>query len=80
MKIKTLLILAGLLISILASSKNIDGIFVDFNKIKKAKKLIKKGDETYIPAYKALIEKADEALTEGPFSAMDKKQTHCQPD
>ncbi|HKI88407.1 MAG TPA: alginate lyase family protein [Draconibacterium sp.] len=75
MKIKNLFILVALLISITTSSKNIDGIFVDFNKISKVKNLIQKGDENYIPAYKALIERADEALTEGPFSVMNKKRT-----
>ena len=74
-KFKILLILAGLFVSISASSKNIDGIFVDFDKIKKVKNQIKKGNETYLPAYHALIEKADKALTEGPFSVMDKKRT-----
>jgi len=75
MKFKIVLILAAMLINVAGSSKNIDGIFVDFSKIKKVKKQIKKGNETYLPAYHALIEKADEALTEGPFSVMDKKRT-----
>lgn len=75
MKFKIALILAVMLIAITGSSKNINGIFVDFNKIKKVKKLIKKGDEAYMPAYHALINSADKALTEGPFSVMDKVRT-----
>lgn len=75
MKFKIVLILAAMLINVAGSSKNINGIFVDFSKIKKVKTQIKKGNETYLPAYHALIERADEALTEGPFSVMDKKRT-----
>ena len=75
MKVKTLLILVILLITNAASSKNIKGIFVDFNKIGKVKKLIQNGDKTYLPAYNALIKHANESLTEGPFSVMDKKRT-----
>lgn len=53
----------------------IEGIFVDFTKIEKVKKQIKKGNEKYLPAYKFLIEKAETALNEGVFSVMDKKRT-----
>lgn len=52
----------------------IEGIYVDFTKIEKVKKLIKKGDEKYIPAYSNLIANAETALNEGVFSVMDKKR------
>jgi hypothetical protein len=53
----------------------IEGIFVDFAKIEKVKKQIKKGDEKYIPAYRNLTGKAETAINEGPFSVMNKKRT-----
>lgn len=74
MKFKIVVTLAAMLITFASFSKNADGIFVDFNKIKKVKKLIQKGDETYLPAYNALINSANKALTEGPFSVMNKKR------
>ncbi len=73
MKIKLLFLFIAIATSI--SAKTIDGIFVDFSKIEKVKKQIKKGNNNYLPAYRALIEKADGALREGPFSVMDKKRT-----
>ncbi len=75
MKIRTILFLITLLTTISTSSQNINGIFVDFTKTKKVKELIQKGDENYLPAYKALIKNADKALATGPFSVMNKKRT-----
>jgi iduronate 2-sulfatase len=56
-------------------ANNTDGIFVDFTKIEKVKQLIIQKDKRYFPAFNALIEKADQALTEGPYSVMYKKRT-----
>lgn len=53
----------------------IDGIFVDFKRIEKVKKLIQKEDSTYFPAFVNLIEKAYLALNEGPYSVVHKKRT-----
>lgn len=75
MKIRTIVFVIAFLATISASSQNINGIFVDFGKINKVKKLIQKGDKNYLPAYIALIKNADKALNEGPFSVMNKKRT-----
>lgn len=64
-----------LIISGCENEVKIEGIFVDFTKIEKVKKQIKKGNENYIPAYKNLITNAEIALNEGVFSVMDKKRT-----
>ena len=72
----TIFILFGILL--LSSCQNkisIEGIFVDFDKLEEVKKQIKNGDERYTPAYDVLIQKAENALNEGPFSVMDKKRT-----
>ena len=61
-------------VSSCTNQKQIDGIFVDFNKIEKVKKSIQNRNENYLPAYENLIEKAEEAMLEGPFSVMDKKR------
>ena len=50
------------------------GIFVDFNETEKVKQQIKKKDKTFMPAYSQLIEKAELAMNEGPFSVIDKKR------
>ena len=43
--------------------------------IKKNKERIKAADATIMPAYKKLLRDADKALTEGPFSVMEKQHT-----
>ncbi len=48
------------------------GIFVDFKKITQVKKQIQQEDNLYISAYDYLLQKANAALLEGPFSVMDK--------
>ncbi|MCG6186211.1 alginate lyase family protein [Maribellus maritimus] len=53
----------------------INGIYVDFDKIEKVKNDLKKGEQKYTRAYNILIQKAESALNEGPFSVMDKKRT-----
>ena len=55
-------------------SGNINGIFVDFNATEKVKKQIRQKDENFLAAYKTLINKAEIALKEGPFSVVDKKK------
>jgi len=75
MKSKIILLLACLIFALPAFSQSIKGIFVDFSETGKVKKLIQQKDEKYLPAYNALIDKADMALKEGPFSVMDKKRT-----
>ncbi len=75
-KLSFLLIIA--LAVLIAGCKNevkIEGIYVDFTKIEKVKRQIKKGNEKYIPAYNNLITNAETALNEGVFSVMDKKRT-----
>ena len=51
------------------------GILVDYNKASEVKKRIQQKDENYLPAYHALIEKAEVAMNEGPFSVMYKNRT-----
>ncbi len=74
-----LIFLIFIVFNLFASScKNtikIEGIYVDFVKIEKVKKQIKKGDENYIPAYNNLIANAETALNEGILSVTDKKRT-----
>jgi hypothetical protein len=55
-------------------SKDINGIFVDFTVTEKVRKQIRKENKDFLPAYNQLIKKADQALTEGPFSVVDKKR------
>jgi len=50
-------------------------IFVDFTRIKLVKKQILSNDERYEPAYKLLLQHAETAINEDPFSVMDKKRT-----
>lgn len=50
------------------------GIYVDFEQTRQVKKLIGMNDSRYFPAYKILLEKADLALGEGPFSVVNKKR------
>lgn len=75
MKTKINVILCFLIISSNVFSNPSKGIFIDFPLTKKVKELIQQKDKNYLPAYKALIEKAELALNEGPFSVMDKKRT-----
>jgi hypothetical protein len=51
------------------------GVLVDYNKTSEVKKRIQQKDKNYLPAYHALIEKAEIAMDEGPFSVMYKKRT-----
>lgn len=69
------LLVFALLVSGCTNQNEIDGIFVDFKKIEIVKKHIQQKDKNFLPAYEALIKKADLALTEGTFSVMDKKRT-----
>ena len=75
MKLKPLFFLFLLSITFLSNSQNTNGIFVDFEQTKKVKRLIQQNDKKYLPAYKALIEKAELAMKEGPFSVVNKKRT-----
>jgi hypothetical protein len=75
-KLNFLFIIAlAVLITGCENEVKIEGIYVDFIKIEKVKKQIKKGNENYIPAYKNLITNAETALNESVFSVMDKKRT-----
>jgi len=56
-------------------AQSTDGIFVDFSELQKVKTRIQKKDSRYLPAYNALLEEAEQALNEGPFSVVDKKRT-----
>jgi len=51
------------------------GVLVDYNKTSEVKKRIQQKDKNYLPAYRALIEKAEVAMNEGPFSVMYKNRT-----
>lgn len=75
MKTVNVLILLALLISGCSDQNEMDGIFVDFKKVEIVKKHIQQKDKNYLPAFEVLIEKADLALSEGPFSVMDKLRT-----
>jgi len=70
-----IIIAVAVLIAGCENEVKIEGIYVDFTKIEKVKKQIKKGNENYILAYKNLITNAETALNEGVFSVMDKKRT-----
>jgi hypothetical protein len=61
-------------IAVPSNSVNIQGIYVDFDAVAKVKKQIQQKDPNFLPAYTALIDKAEVALSEGPFSVMDKKR------
>lgn len=74
MKTQIAIFFVMLVITGCSNQKEIDGIFVDFKSIEQVKKSIQNGDNNFVPSYKNLIEKADLALTEGPFSVMDKKR------
>jgi len=56
-------------------SQTKNGILVDYSKTKEVKKRIQQKDKNYLPAYNALVEKAEVAMNEGPFSVMYKKRT-----
>jgi len=74
MKTKIIFLIILTLFSLQGISKDKKGIFVDFTQTKKVKKLIQQKDKNYLPAYNALIEKAELAMNEGPFSVIDKKR------
>ncbi len=80
-RISTLILFKFLLILVFAGSafhgfsQSKNGILVDYSKTKEVKKRIQHKDENYLPAYNALIEKAEVAMNEGPFSVMYKKRT-----
>jgi len=56
-------------------AQNSGGIFVDFSKLTQVKKQIEQGNKTYLAAYNTLMERADEALSEGTFSVTSKLRT-----
>jgi len=74
MKLKYLVFLLLISVSPFLNAKNLNGVFVDFSELEKVKVEIGNNNPNYLPAYKSLLEKADLALTEGPFSVMDKKR------
>jgi len=51
-----------------------NGVFVDFDSVLKVKKQIREKETRFKAAYAELINKADIALTEGPFSVTGKKR------
>lgn len=55
------------------SNKHAETILMDSDYLAKAKTLIQKNDTELKYAFDKLIEKADEALTQGPFSVVDKE-------
>jgi len=55
-------------------SKIINGIFVDFDDIEKVRKQIRQKNEYFLAAYNALVDKAEIALNENPYSVIDKKK------
>ncbi|QGY42197.1 hypothetical protein GM418_00555 [Maribellus comscasis] len=76
MKIYSLLSIFLITIFLSCQKKvQINGIYVDFDKIEKVKNDLKKGEQQYTRAFNILIQKAESALNEGPFSVMDKKRT-----
>ncbi|MDB4582861.1 alginate lyase family protein [Draconibacterium sp.] len=75
MKQKIIILLGFLILTFPVVSQSVKGIFVDFSETENVKSLIQNKDENYLPAYIALIEKAEIAITEGPFSVVDKKRT-----
>ncbi|MGV8091407.1 MAG: alginate lyase family protein [Mangrovibacterium sp.] len=60
--------------SAISQSVSTKGIFVDFDETGKVKKQIQQKDKRFLPAYAELINKAETALNEGPFSVTDKKK------
>ncbi len=64
--------LIGCKVKEMKTAQPVKGIFIDFSRTEKVKARI--GENQYRPAYSALIERADVALTEGPFSVIQKKQ------
>jgi len=75
MKTKFKLLFSFLIIFSTLSAQKTNGIFIDFQETEKVKRLILQKNKKYLPAYEALITRADIALHEGPFSVMDKKRT-----
>lgn len=53
---------------------------LDYEKLVEVKKAIQNEDANYLPAYLKLINEADKALDEGPFSVMQKKQVAASGD
>ncbi len=64
--------LIGCKVKEMKTAQPVKGIFIDFSLTEKVKARI--GENQFRPAYSALIERADVALTEGPFSVIQKKQ------
>lgn len=60
--------------SVMSRSKNIKGVFVDFTSTGKVKNQIRQRDINFLQSYNALINRAEIALTEGPFSVINKKR------
>ena len=57
-----------------AKEPEIKGIFVDFQKVDRVKKEVRKKNPAWLPAYNRLLEAAAMALSEEPASVMDKKR------
>jgi hypothetical protein len=73
-KCPCLLILVFVCSTFSGYSQTNTGILVDYNKTSEVKKRIRQKDKNYLPAYNALIEKAEVAMNEGPFSVMYKNR------
>jgi hypothetical protein len=71
----SLLILIFACSTFLGYSQTNSGVLVDYNKTSEVKKRIQQKDKNYLPAYHALIEKAEVAMNEGPYSVMYKNRT-----
>ena len=75
---KTIQIFFFLMVVISAGCRNnkqINGIYVDFDEIRKVKKLIENNDKRFAGNYQQIIDNANMALNEGPFSVINKKRT-----
>ncbi|MBN2281077.1 MAG: alginate lyase family protein [Candidatus Marinimicrobia bacterium] len=63
------------LFTILVSAEKTELLTLDFEHLQYAKTQVGRKDEALYPAYRYLLKIADEALTEGPWSVMDKPVT-----
>jgi len=64
--------LTGCIATDIKAAQPVKGVFIDFTQTEKVKARI--SEKQFRPAYSTLIERAEIALTEGPFSVMQKKQ------
>ena len=74
MKTIALFFLCFLILNTNLPAQKSQGIFIDFSETQQVKKQLQQKNSEFLPAYHALIEKADLALKEGTFSVMDKKR------